>query len=74
VVNHPRSADYTILWKQWLNLIEEKPDRFIVGTDSSHHSLESEKTKIKSFWLLLNQLTSDTRKKVATENLLKLIK
>jgi predicted TIM-barrel fold metal-dependent hydrolase len=54
-------------------LIEENPDRFIVGTDASHHSLEREKAKIASVSLLLNQLSPETRKKVAEENILRLI-
>ncbi|MCC2676929.1 MAG: amidohydrolase family protein, partial [Ramlibacter sp.] len=41
---HPRSPDYTILrdgvevWPEWLQLIEEMPSRFLVGTDASHRS------------------------------------
>jgi hypothetical protein len=46
---HPRSPDYTILrdgqavWPQWLELIETQPDRFVVGTDASQRSADSER-------------------------------
>jgi hypothetical protein len=51
---HPRAPDYTILrdgrevWPEWLALIEAKADRFIIGTDASHRSRESEVMKLES--------------------------
>ena len=78
--NHPRSSDYTIfrdsknIWNQWKRLIEENPERFIVGTDASHHSIERERTKIHSVSLFLSQLSAVARRKVATENLDRLLK
>lgn len=76
---HPRSPEYTIfrdqntIWPRWLRLIEENPDRFIVGTDASHHSLRREQNKIKSVQLLLRQLDPGVRRKVSHDNLLKLV-
>lgn len=79
-MNHPKSPDYTIfknnseIWKQWLNLIETYPNRFILGTDSSNHSSKRDKEKIKSAQLFLNQLSVATIKKISQENLLEIIK
>ena len=73
--NHPRSPDYTILkdgfqvWPRWLQLIEENPDRFLVGTDASHHDLGRERSKIESVRSFLLQLSDQTREKVAHRNL-----
>ena len=79
-LNHPRSSDYTIfknnreIWKQWLDLVEEKPNRFLVGSDASHHSYKRDETKIKSVQLFLNQLNPKTRNQVASTNILSLVK
>jgi predicted TIM-barrel fold metal-dependent hydrolase len=76
---HPRSPDYTILrdgstvWPEWLALIESKADRFMVGTDASHRSHESELMKFESVQAFLRQLSPATRDRVARTNLLKLI-
>jgi predicted TIM-barrel fold metal-dependent hydrolase len=76
---HPRSPDYTILrdgktvWPEWLDLIELKPDRFIVGTDASHRSHASEEMKYESVQAFLRQLSPATRERVAETNLLSLI-
>lgn len=76
---HPRSPDYTILrdgtavWPEWLALIESKADRFIVGTDASHRSRESEIMKFESVQAFLRQLSPATRDRVARTNLLKLV-
>jgi predicted TIM-barrel fold metal-dependent hydrolase len=76
---HPRSPDYTILrdgqdvWPEWLALIEAKPDRFLVGTDASHRSAESETMKAESVQAFLRQLSPATRARVARTNLLGLI-
>ncbi len=79
-LNHPRSPDYTIfkneneIWKQWLELIESNPNRFLVGTDASHRSRESEKAKIERVQLFLKQLSPKTRELVARKNLLGLVR
>ncbi|HSW04911.1 amidohydrolase family protein [Aquabacterium sp.] len=76
---HPRSPDYTILrdgeqvWPEWLALIESQPQRFIVGTDASHRSRDSEEMKFRSVQSFLRQLSPTTREWVARGNLLKLL-
>jgi len=76
---HPRSSDYTILrdgknvWPEWLELIESKADRFIVGTDASHRSRESEIMKYESVQAFLRQLSPITQDRVGQTNLLNLI-
>ncbi len=73
--NHPRSPDYTILqdsvevWPRWLQLIEENPDRFVVGTDASLHDLGRERRKIESVRSFLSQLSEETREMVAHRNI-----
>jgi predicted TIM-barrel fold metal-dependent hydrolase len=76
---HPRSPDYTILrdgvrvWPEWLQLIEAMPDRFLVGTDASHRSAESEAMKFRSVQDFLAQLAPRARDAVARDNLLRLV-
>ncbi len=73
--NHPRSPDYTILkhgvqvWPSWLQLVEENPTRFVVGTDASHHDLGRERSKIESVRSFLVQLSEETREMVAHRNI-----
>jgi predicted TIM-barrel fold metal-dependent hydrolase len=77
---HPRSPDYTILrdgekvWPQWLALIESMPMRFLVGTDASHRSAQSEEMKHSSVKAFLRQLTPATRELVGRANLLALVR
>jgi predicted TIM-barrel fold metal-dependent hydrolase len=72
---HPRSPDYTILrngvdvWPQWLQLVESMPSRFVVGTDASHRSADSERMKHDSVQSFLRQLTPAARERVAAGNL-----
>ena len=76
---HPRSPDYTLLrdgqnvWPQWLALIEARPERFIVGTDASHRSAESEAMKARSVQNFLRQLSPSAQPLVARVNLLRLV-
>ena len=76
---HPRSPDYTILrdgveaWPEWLELVEEMPDRFLVGTDASHRSAASEAMKFASVQNFLRQLGPPVREQVARGNLLRLV-
>ena len=76
---HPRSPDYTILrdgsqvWPEWLELIEAQPHRFMVGTDASHRSRESETMKFESVQNFLRQLSPAARQRVGRENLLELV-
>jgi predicted TIM-barrel fold metal-dependent hydrolase len=76
---HPRSPDYIILrdgrqvWPEWLELIEAKPDRFVVGTDASHRSEAMERMKLESVQAFLRQLSPAARARVARTNLLRLL-
>ena len=76
---HPRSPDFTILrdgsrvWPEWLELIEAQPRRFMVGTDASHRSRESETMKFESVQNLLRQLSPAARKRVGQDNILELV-
>jgi predicted TIM-barrel fold metal-dependent hydrolase len=76
---HPRSPDYTILrdgakvWPQWLAAIESRSDRFLVGTDASQRSIDSDVAKFESVQAFLRQLTPTTRERVARTNLLALV-
>ncbi|ROZ74314.1 amidohydrolase family protein [Ramlibacter sp. WS9] len=76
---HPRSPDYTILrdgvqvWPEWLALIEAQPRRFLVGTDASHRSRDSEVMKFESVQNLLRQLSPAARLRVGQDNLLELV-
>ena len=77
--HHPRSPDYTILrdgarvWPEWLALIEEKPGRFLVGTDASHRSAASDDSKYASVQGFLAQLSPPAREQVARGTLLRLV-
>jgi predicted TIM-barrel fold metal-dependent hydrolase len=70
---HPRSPDYTIfrnetgVWPRWLELIEQHPLRFLIGTDGAQRGNDAE--KVSRVRLLLAQLTPTTRVLVATGNL-----
>jgi predicted TIM-barrel fold metal-dependent hydrolase len=76
---HPRSPEYTLLrdgqnvWPQWLAFIESQPERFLVGTDASHRSADSEAMKFQSVQNFLRQLSPAARDLVARKNLLKLL-
>jgi predicted TIM-barrel fold metal-dependent hydrolase len=78
-IQHPRSPDYTILkdgaevWPEWLSLISELPDRFVVGTDATARSGGSDLGKISSVRNLLSQLDPSVRDQVARGNMLRLI-
>jgi predicted TIM-barrel fold metal-dependent hydrolase len=77
---HPRSPDYTILrdgsavWPEWLDLIERLPDRFVVGTDASMRSQESDAAKIRGVHSFLAQLSPDTRERVARGNIERILR
>ena len=76
---HPRPPDYTIfrndslVWPEWLALIESHATRFIVGTDASYRSMENERRKIDRIRLFLSELSDSTREKVATANVGRLV-
>ena len=74
---HPRSPDYTILrnettvWPRWIALIEQHPQRFIIGTDAAQRGNDRE--KVNRVRLVLTQLTPSTRALVATGNIERII-
>ena len=76
---HPRSPEYTLLadghavWPQWLALVEAQPGRFLIGTDASHRSLESDTLKFESVQAFLRQLSPGARDAVASGTLLRLL-
>jgi len=77
--SHPRSPDYTILrdgthvWPGWLELIESHPGRFVVGTDASQRSEESDAMKYSSVQAFLRQLSPTARERVGSANILALV-
>jgi predicted TIM-barrel fold metal-dependent hydrolase len=76
---HPRSPDYTIfqndtaVWREWLQLIERNPTRFVVGTDASYRSQENEVRKIERVRMMLDQLSPAIREQVAMRNALRIL-
>ena len=76
---HPRSPEYTILrdghavWPQWLALIEQQPQRFLVGTDASNRSPASDQARFASVQQFLQQLSPRARALVGRENILRLV-
>ena len=77
--SHPRSPDYTILrngttvWPEWLALIEAHSGRFVVGTDASHRSEDSDAMKYSSVQAFLRQLSPAARERVGSANILALV-
>lgn len=77
---HPRSPDYTIfrneekVWQEWLDLVESMPTRFLVGTDASGRSRQGDLANARRVHLFLNQLSAETRRQVAKQNLDRLLK
>ncbi len=76
---HPRSPEYTVLrdgsavWPQWLALVEEMPQRFVVGTDAANRSEASDSERYRSVQNFLRQLPPGPREAVAAGNLRRLL-
>lgn len=76
---HPRSPDYTILrdgdavWPEWIALIEQWPERFLVGSDASLRSVDTDLTKLQGVRHVLGQLRPDIRRLVASGNLRRIL-
>lgn len=76
---HPRSPEYTILrdgekvWPEWLQLIEQRPGRFLVGTDASNRSASDDAMKFASVQNFLAQLSPVARERVGRRTLLELL-
>jgi predicted TIM-barrel fold metal-dependent hydrolase len=77
---HPRSEEYPIVDAQgrlqgaWRSLIEAFPDRFVVGTDASHHDPDREAMKAASVQTFLRQLPPSVRDRVARGTLSRLLR
>ncbi len=61
-----------IVKQEWVELIEEFPDRFMIGTDKIGH-FDTYVETIRSYDALLEKLTPDTARLVATENFLSVL-
>lgn len=76
---HPRSPDYTILrdgtavWPRWIELIEARPQRFVVGSDASLRSEASDRSKLAGVQTFLEQLSPAARRLVARDNLRRIV-
>lgn len=53
----------------WLKLLQDFPDRFIIGSDQ-HYPESKGAQRWQAVVLLFNQLPPDLRKKIGTENAL----
>lgn len=54
---------------EWLKLFMDFSDRFILGTDQHYPEPKSSEQRWQTAVLLFNQLPSDVRKKIGTENI-----
>ena len=57
----------------WVNIIEQFPNRFMIGTDKIGGFSDYKQT-IRRYDVLLDQLKPETAKKVASENMFELVK
>ena len=55
---------------EWLKLFQDFPDRFIIGTDQHYPEPKGSPQRWQTVVLLFNQLPSDLRRKIGTENVL----
>ena len=58
--------------KEWVALVEEFPDKFMIGTDAIGHFDNYEKT-IKQYYSFLDALTPKTAHLVAQKNFLSIL-
>ena len=65
--NYPLGADGKIK-PDWLKLITDFPDRFIIGSDQHYPESKAPEQRWQAAVLLFNQLPADVRKKIGTEN------
>lgn len=54
---------------EWLKLFTDFPDRFIIGSDQHYPEPKGSEQRWQEVVLLFNQLPSDLRKKIGTENI-----
>jgi hypothetical protein len=63
-----------VIRQEWIDLIEKYPNNFLLGSDKvGDFTAEKYKKEIRKFDPLLNQLTPDVAKKVATGNWLRIV-
>ena len=55
---------------EWLKLFQDFPDRFIIGSDQHYPEPKDSEQRWQTVVLLFNQLPSDLRRKIGTENVL----
>jgi hypothetical protein len=67
--NYPLADDGKIK-PDWLQLFEDFPDRFIIGSDQHYPGGKGSEQRWQTVVLLFNQLPSDVRRKIGTENVL----
>ena len=53
---------------EWLQLFEDFPDRFIIGSDQHYPEPKGAEQRWQTAVLLFNQLPADVRRKIGTEN------
>jgi predicted TIM-barrel fold metal-dependent hydrolase len=66
-LNYPLAEDGKIK-REWLKLFTEFPDRFVIGSDQHYPEPSDADKRWQETVLLFNQLPSDVRKKIGTEN------
>ena len=54
---------------EWLSLFTDFPDRFIMGSDQHYPEPRGSEQRWQELVLLFNQLPSDVRRKIGTENI-----
>jgi predicted TIM-barrel fold metal-dependent hydrolase len=57
---------------EWLKLFQDLPDRFVMGTDQHYPLSGSGPQRWQADVLLLNQIPVDARRKIATENAIRI--
>ncbi|HSU66275.1 MAG TPA: hypothetical protein VLJ39_05370, partial [Tepidisphaeraceae bacterium] len=57
---------------KWVSLIEEFPDRFMIGTDKVGHFSDYPQ-EIQKYYIFLDALKPETARKLARENLLSIL-
>jgi len=78
----PRKEEFTalierggLLFPEMKSLYEEFPDRFMVGTDVAHApAMRFYEGRVKRFRELLEQLSPETREKIAEQNAIRIFK
>ena len=67
-LNYPIAEDGKIK-PDWLKLFTDFPDRFIIGSDQHYPEPKGQDRRWQEDVLIFNQLPSDVRKKIGTENI-----